>query len=169
MEIPYEFIIYFSKKKFLPRKSRSNDNLIAIGKPSTQIVVSIYHSFWKGTNDPWEMSDFQSRAEVYELNMRHLLGSEINGATRDKWDQVESQPKGSSHWIKMRLCEPKNNNNCNGLKNINYIKIHDFKMVLKSKALKKKRKPHWLLLDILGDQVNSSINKRKESLYSEIW
>lgn len=96
MEIHYEFIIYFFLKKFLPRKPRSNDNLVAIGMPSTQIVVSINHSFLKGTKDPWEIS----KAEVYELDLGHLLGSEIKGATRDKWDQVESQPEGSSHWIK---------------------------------------------------------------------
>lgn len=102
MEIHYEFIIYFSKKNFLPRKPRSNDNLVVIGMPSTQIVVSIYHSILKGTKDSWEMSDFRSRAEVYDLNLGHLLGSEIKGATRDKWDQVESQPEGSSYWIKMR-------------------------------------------------------------------
>lgn len=69
-------------------------------------MVSIYHFSLKSTKFSWEIPNFKSRAEVYELNLGHLV-SEIKGGIKDKWDQVTSQPEGVS--TELRWDEPKIN------------------------------------------------------------
>lgn len=106
MEIQYELMIYFSQKKVLPRKPRSNDNLAAISIPSTQTVVSIYHFSLKWPEDHWEMADFRSGVGNVWVKLRRLLVSEIKGAFKDEWSQVQSQPEGAPAelgWDHVRL------------------------------------------------------------------